>query len=297
MSYEMHEYKSANLKVNSKCNLNCEFCYETNFQKKDLSFHEIHVLLKDFKDLGFQSIKLSGGEPLLRDDLEQIIKQARSYNLIVQLATNGKTLTKERLDCLEHVGLNEIYISLGSSLEENTVKYLGELCKYKKLNNYKIKVGANLIIGKTFINIFDRNISMLYNNGIKLLYVIPPKKGGISGWFESEKLDFVDYIKIYKIINYTNKYFDFVLDCGFNCINSTIGQDEICHAGKLSLAVSSDGNVIPCPFFNQQEYVIGNIREQSLKTILACKTFDTFLSYQYESKETIGEPPCIRRDI
>lgn len=293
MSSKLHDYKWVNLKVNSRCNLNCNYCYETGMHGKELSIDEICLLMDDLKALGIKSIKLSGGEPLIRKDLEQIIEKARTDQFSVQLATNGTLLTEERLVSLEQSGLTEIYVSLGDRPGDGTISILDKLCKYAVRKNLKIRLGANVIVGRTFLNHFEEYMNKFNLYGINYLYIIPPKKGGDAEWFEAEKLSICDYAKLNKMIIHYSSHLHFILDCSFYWLNAGTENKYRCNAARNCFAISHDGNIIPCTFFNDKEFVAGNIRERSLEKILNENTFDHFHQYVDAMGEIKKVTPCI----
>jgi cyclic pyranopterin phosphate synthase len=110
--------QSLRLSVTDRCNLRCFYCMpEHSYQwlpRKDvLSFEEISVLVDSFCALGVTRLRLTGGEPLLRHDLDRLVKMLSEKPAIQDLAmtTNG-VLLEERLDDLLKAGLGRVTISL-----------------------------------------------------------------------------------------------------------------------------------------------------------------------------------------
>src|SRR3989339_1417572 len=103
-----------------RCNFRCAMCYakkacgvDASIQK-ELSLEEYHVLINQIA--GFSSIlSFGGGEPLIRDDVSDMIRYAKSRGLICNLATNGGLLTERVAEDLIKAGLDFISISLDSS--------------------------------------------------------------------------------------------------------------------------------------------------------------------------------------
>jgi len=81
-----------------------------------LSFEEIARLGQLFAQLGVEKIRLTGGEPLLRRDLESLVEMLAHVKGIrdLTLTTNGSLLTREKAQALKDAGLNRISISLDS---------------------------------------------------------------------------------------------------------------------------------------------------------------------------------------
>ena len=81
-----------------------------------LSFEEIARLAQLFAQLGVEKIRLTGGEPLLRRDLEALVEMLANVKGIrdLTLTTNGSLLTREKAQALKDAGLNRVSISLDS---------------------------------------------------------------------------------------------------------------------------------------------------------------------------------------
>ncbi len=99
-----------NLEVTKRCNAKCDFC---DYWKEDPPM-ELRDYVKVVKKLDPLSVSITGGEPLLRKDLEDIISSLRKNFgfLYISLITNGFLLTYERGIRLWNSGLNELSISL-----------------------------------------------------------------------------------------------------------------------------------------------------------------------------------------
>ena len=114
------------ISVTDRCNFRCSYCmpkdiFDQNYvyspQKELLSFEEIVRLSKSFISLGVNKIRLTGGEPLLRKNIEDLIfmlSQLRDVNgnaIDLSLTTNG-SLLKRKARALKEAGLNRITVSL-----------------------------------------------------------------------------------------------------------------------------------------------------------------------------------------
>jgi len=106
------------LSVLDRCNLRCLYCmpaHGAGFEnwKELLSYDEIVTLAVIFAQLGIRKIRLTGGEPLIRKDLEELISRLREIPEIEELAlsTNGVFL-KGRAQLLKQAGLDRVNISL-----------------------------------------------------------------------------------------------------------------------------------------------------------------------------------------
>ena len=104
--------------------------YDRNFKFLErtqlLSFDEINRLVGIFKDHGVEKIRITGGEPLLRKELEKLLAMiATDHNVDLTLTTNA-TLLKQKAQLLKDSGLKRITVSL-DSLNDPTFKMMNDM--------------------------------------------------------------------------------------------------------------------------------------------------------------------------
>ena len=85
---------SVTLIITHQCNYRCHYCDVFNGQEKEMTTGEIVLLIDDLVSLGCKRLSLNGGEPLLREDLGEIISHARNRDLFVTLFTNGSLVSR-----------------------------------------------------------------------------------------------------------------------------------------------------------------------------------------------------------
>ncbi|MCX5796293.1 MAG: radical SAM protein [Elusimicrobia bacterium] len=103
---------SVSVELTDRCNFKCRYCDQTKDGMPEMTTAQVFSLMDDFYGLGTRRIGLTGGEPLLRDDIEDIIAYGKAKGLIVNLATNGYLLAgmAPRLK-----GLDLVIVSLDGS--------------------------------------------------------------------------------------------------------------------------------------------------------------------------------------
>ena len=107
--------------VTYKCPLHCVFCYnpvDYATQPAELSTDDWLRVLREGREMGAVQLGLSGGEPLLRDDLEVIVAEARRLGYYTNLLTSGVGLTAERAAALKAAGLDHVQLSFQDSTRE-----------------------------------------------------------------------------------------------------------------------------------------------------------------------------------
>jgi pyrroloquinoline quinone biosynthesis protein E len=104
-----------------RCPLHCVFCYNpTDFTRMgtELVTEDWIRVLREARALGAVQLGLSGGEPLVRDDLELIVAEAHALGFYTNLITSGVGLTEARLQALKRGGLDHIQLSFQDSTRE-----------------------------------------------------------------------------------------------------------------------------------------------------------------------------------
>lgn len=98
-----------------RCNLACKHCYTTSADidfPGELSTHEVFTVMDDLKGFGVPVLILSGGEPLLRPDIYDIARRAKSMGFYVGLSSNGTLITPENIDAIAAIGFDYVGVSL-----------------------------------------------------------------------------------------------------------------------------------------------------------------------------------------
>ena len=108
--------KSMRIQVNTTCNFSCFFCHMegTPVNSSEMKAEEIERVVEIARDLGINKIKFTGGEPLMRNDIIDIVARTRKHiSGDISMTTNGVLLRKKASD-LRSAGLNRINISMHS---------------------------------------------------------------------------------------------------------------------------------------------------------------------------------------
>jgi GTP 3',8-cyclase len=110
------------ISVTDRCNFRCRYCMPKEVFGRDhqflpraelLSFEEIARVAKMFGRLGVRKVRLTGGEPLLRRQLERLVSQLAELGLDLSMTTNGSLLAQKAPD-LRDAGLRRVTVSLDS---------------------------------------------------------------------------------------------------------------------------------------------------------------------------------------
>lgn len=105
-----------------RCNLSCTYCNEFDSSSKPVPTEEMIHRVDLLAALGTATITISGGEPLLHPEVDEIIKKIRSHGMLAGLITNGYLLTPERIKRLNHAGLDHLQISIDNVKPDDVSK-------------------------------------------------------------------------------------------------------------------------------------------------------------------------------
>ena len=204
--------KDLRISVMDRCNFRCIYCMPEekfhsgfNFLKSSerLSFDEILRITKLFTDLGVSKIRITGGEPLLRVNLTELIGDLSTLKKIedIALTTNG-VLLKKYSEELKACGLNRITVSLDSIDPE----------QFRKMSGGR----GNL---ETVLEGIDAALSV----GFKKLKINAVIKRGTN---DDQVIEMIDYFKDQSVIIRFIEYMD-VGNLNQWKLNETVGSDEI----------------------------------------------------------------------
>jgi MoaA/NifB/PqqE/SkfB family radical SAM enzyme len=105
-----------------RCNLACEYCNEFDDFSKPVPTETMFRRIDKLAELGTSVITISGGEPLLHPDLDDIIRRIRSHSMIAGMITNGYLLVAERIQRLNRAGLEWLQISIDNVTPDDVSK-------------------------------------------------------------------------------------------------------------------------------------------------------------------------------
>jgi len=287
------------------CNLNCAHCYHNverssnNFQdKKSMNLEEVFSMVDDLKETAKRwdmvpRIAISGGEPLLRDDLLKILEYTQKEEVITNLLTNGTLITSKKAKEIKERGINKIQISIDgikethNKIRRKNFAYDKAIEGIKNASNEGISVVAAMTLMKSNMNEFEEVIKNVYPVGAKKVgfktYIPNPNLG-------SKDPEFVNSFEIYNIMNTTLKLVEKykrkitvlqsdvlwqIFQDGENPLIKKAKKENTwlcgCSAGFRMLSVLSDGTVYPC---RRLPLPIGNIKEGFKNLVLENKVME-----------------------
>ena len=133
-----------------RCNLACKYCNEFDDVSKPVPLPLMYGRIDRLGELGTSVVTISGGEPLLHPELDDIISRIRSWAMVAGMITNGYLLTAERIQRLNRAGLEWLQISIDNvNPDDVSKKSLKVLDKKLQLlaEHSEFHVNINSVVG------------------------------------------------------------------------------------------------------------------------------------------------------
>lgn len=278
----------ASIQITSRCNLNCGFCFR-RLNLPEVDTKTIRRVIIALKNLGVKTIIITGGEPLLRDDIFEIFHFIKQKGLQNVLQTNGLLLKKQLnklAPCLDWISLsldgdNQQIVNKMRHSEEYFQKNIEILRIIRE--NYKIKIKVGTVVTK--MNYRElKGLGRILGGLVEVwkLYQFFPRKG-----CESER----------------NKERYFIEDDLFNkTVSCLIKKYPQINIARHTI---SDYNKGPCLLIdpdgktfisrNNGDFFVGNILDDSQKLIVNCEKFGVFDEIEKNFNKTYGLKKLTRK--
>ena len=247
-----------------RCQCRCVHCFANILGRDDhdtLDTRQLKSVIDQAKRLGVIGIIFSGGEPLLREDLAELVQHARKAGLLTRVDTNGLLLDRERISKLKKAGVTQFAVSIDDPDPETHDRLRGVPGTYKKaVEGIKILRELNIpcqILTYTSKRNVTAGIEKIIDLGRQLQVlcvqlIFPVAAGRWDGAFD-QLLTKKEKTRVWEL---KLPPFVFVM---------SPAPRALCPVyTKSTLYVTAQGYVTPCPFV---PYVMGNIRDYTLNEL------------------------------
>lgn len=269
-------YAKALIQITERCNLNCIHCFlnATN-SGTDISFDNICSIIPKLKNLNVNKVTITGGEPLLHENIFEICKEFVDNGFTVTICTNGTLITDNLIIKLRSIKNIKFNISIDGFSKLTVENFRGHkdifenlILSIKKLSSSDLLKGL-ITTPNTFANYSEYSELCIFakNLGVNSVIINPLSKFGrgikskdrIAPTFEINK----------KIKAETYSLIDDIFDITYirlNTNNSPLGK---CNASKL-FYILANGDVYNCPYiffaasnpkskYITKDFLLGNI--------------------------------------
>lgn len=252
-----------------RCNLTCTYCNEYDDFSKPVPLDTMRRRVDLLADLGTTIVTMSGGEPLLHPELDQIISRMRERGIIAGMITNGYLLMPDRIKRLNDAGLDHMQISIDNVMPDDVSKKSLKVLD-KKLQilseHSNFHVNINSVLGGGIHNPEDALV--VSNRALELGFtstvgIIHDHEGQLRPLGEKERNIYLSIKKLEKA-NYSR----------FNWFQESIAwgrsNEWKCRAGARYLYICEEGLVLYCsqqrgyPAKPLGQYTVEDIRREYL---------------------------------
>lgn len=283
--------------ITEQCNLRCGHCYRgsgekpvTGNQKPDLSDVKCMQLVDEIKELNSPIVLLTGGEPLLRKNIFDIVRRCKEAGLRVGISTNGTIIDDDMARKIKASGADYVGISIDGTEGINDrfrgLKGASRLSwsAIEMLNSLGVKTGVRFTIADLNKNDLLDVLHKAFNSGVKrfcLYHLVYSGRGkDLKDVALQEKRDIMDkFFDAARELSSKDESFEVLTtdnpadgvymmvgglvdsEAAYSCIRAQGG----CSAGDRVVYLDSDGTVYPCQFLRDEP--LGNVCERRFSDI------------------------------
>lgn len=285
----------------NKCNLRCSHCYHQNQKRNvasqdnsEMDFNEVKQMLLDLKKVSSNwsldsKFHISGGEPLLRGDLMDILDYSRGLDITTRILTNGTLITPEKAREIQKRGVKSLQISIDGT-EETHNQIRGRDYAYEKAiegirnsSNNGIIVTVSMTAMKSNKDDFEGVIKSSIKAGARIVgfqsYVPNPSLGLSDPEFLDSEETYNLFRKTERLAReYKNRIHVLQTEVLWQILQDDNQLKELsrekmkylggCSAGYFSLSILANGDVYPC---RRLPIKIGHIKDGIKRIVLESK--------------------------
>jgi radical SAM protein with 4Fe4S-binding SPASM domain len=284
--------------ITSWCNLTCPHCYSAAARRphNEMGTEECKEVIDSMQEIGVSFIGWTGGEPLLREDLEELIEYARRKGIKSNITTNAILLDSKRAKSLVKAGNRAIQISLdGSTPEKNAVMRRATEEEFYRIieamricRSLNIRVYLAMLLGQENLDDGPEMIKLAKREGISSIRFCgytPIGRG--KGDKIKQRLCFSE--RLPELLRFVEKVqadnsIITEFDTGFGPAPPEYTFHK-CIAGVETFYLKGNGDIYPCTALLNKRFLVGNLRERPLAEIWNSPEMTAIASFPREDIE------------
>lgn len=293
-----------------RCPLQCPYCsnpLDFARQGAELSTDEWLRVISEARQLGAAQIGFSGGEPLVRADLADLIGESRRLGYYTNLITSGIGLTEQKIADFQRAGLDHIQISFQSSDEQvnnmlagSSKAFAQKLAMARAVKAHDYPMVLNFVTHRHNIDHIDRIIELCIALEADFVELATCQ---FYGWAYLNREGLLPTREqLERAERVTNEYRDRLAAEGHPCKLIFVMPDyyeerpKPCMSGwgSLFLTVTPDGTALPCHGARQLPIAFPNVRDHDLRHIW----YESFGFNRFRGRDWMPEPcrSCSEKD-
>jgi mycofactocin biosynthetic radical S-adenosylmethionine protein MftC len=310
--------------VTYKCNLACIHCVSDSGRKRrgELTTAQCLQVIDTMSSMKVFQFNIGGGEPFMREDFLDLMDYAHEKGVVTCISTNGTLITNEVAERLDNM-LVYVQVSLDGATPASNDAIRGKgsfrkaITALECLRERNIEVSVNTVLTKLSFPELDQLKELAASFGAKLrVSRFRPSGRGKKNWSQlnvsmKQMLSFSDWLSRNMGVSTGDSFFSVSHEN-----RRSLGLN-MCGACKLTCCVSPLGEVYPCAFLQEKEFLAGKLPEQSfayiwenspvfhsfrrleIKSCESCTRFDfchggcPAIAYHTQRKLGLPDPECL----
>ncbi len=261
--------------ITSRCNLSCCHCLSDAgvASPGELSREECRQIVDQLAAIKVFQINIGGGEPFLREDFFDLLTYVQGKGLVACVSTNGTLIDNGLARWLSSLEMLYLQVSLDGATAEVNDRIRGEgtyaiiLEALTCLIRHGVPFSINTVLTRLNFPQLDtlREMATEYGAELRVSRFRPSGRGKTSKEFlapEKDQLEaFADWLAAHDLVRTGDSFF---------CLTSEARRRkglEMCGAAKMTCCLSPTGEVYPCAFLQEGPFLVGRIRENTLKNL------------------------------
>jgi len=253
---------------NYACNFRCQHCSVKRFQvkekKRQFTMADVRSLSRQADEMGLARFVITGGEPLIFKDFDELVAAIDPQKFYINVDTNGWFLDKKRAEHLKKIGVDRVQLSIDSldaDAHDSFRRAKGAYERTMRAIDATLEAGLDIFIQtvvtkqRLYSDEFLKFIKYFNQRGIGVFVTYAKPVGAWEGNFDVlvDKKD-MNYLKELEKKHHV-----------YTHITPAYGLNMGCIAVKGMISVTQYGDVQPCPYMHLS---IGNVFEEPLKDII-----------------------------
>lgn len=260
--------------ITDGCNLRCPYCYDASERRLpgELSHAESLKLMDQIAEAGAHTVVFTGGEPMMRRDLFDVVRRAREAGLKANIITNGTYIRNIEIarTMASLFGLVTVSVDGGVAERHESTRGRGTFAKVIRaltlLNEVGIAPVINHVITNENVGYIDEVAGLGERFRIKHVRVQWHSNLGRAQW-DRLGWDWDDYMKSEEFM-WTHPHAKHLIDDSKTAVKPCVVKGN-CGMGGNEIFVSSLGNLYPCKLVRGLGDLAGNIREATVAELFA----------------------------
>ena len=247
--------------ITARCNLQCRFCEYWENPGKEMSTPEIFRMLEDARSFGIGVYNAWTAEPLMREDLPDILRHAKRLGLITSLITNGKLLARRvhELGDLDYLSVSVDGIDSYKDLRGIDIEDVLGGIRAARTAGHEILM--NCVISGKNVHELEDLVNLAEELGVRISFEPMNESSGVAKdvWDELGIRDMLSYQKaIDKLVELKKSNAPIINSITYLKMIRSLKPEFRCHASDIIMHVTADGTIECC---RSQKASLGRVSE------------------------------------